>query len=219
MEILIDYREARAGVAEYLGQLSNVSIQFEQLTVGDYEIDGLFLIERKTLPDLLASIKDGRIFDQACRLAATQQRAIFILEGTSAAIQRSQFRREAIQGVLIKISVFLGIPLLRSKDAEETAKLIFYTYNQSKKLSGMNLYSRHFPHKRPTTKFKTQLHILQGIPGIGPERAKALLEHFESVQAIFSASSEEISAVSGINKKTADAICWAVKEPHGSLNI
>ena len=33
-------------------------------------------------------------------------------------------RREAIQGALITITIVLGIPLLRSKDARETARLI-----------------------------------------------------------------------------------------------
>lgn len=212
MDILIDYREAKAGVARYLQKKVDAEIRFESLPTGDYCIDGLFLFERKTLPDLIASIKDGRIFHQACRLASAQQRSIIILEGTGATIKRSQMSRESIQGVLIQISVFLGIPLLRAKNTEETAKLILYTANQANKLAGDKNYLRHFPHKRAKTKFKTQLYILQGIPGIGPRRAKALLEYFESIEAVVCAAPEEIREVSGINQKTAETICWAVKE-------
>ncbi len=212
-KIRVDHRESQSGVVGHLKELTEVDVSFQNLPVGDYCINDLFLFERKTIADLLASIKDGRIFRQACRLAAVPQRTLIILEGGSAAMNQTKMRREAIQGVLIQISVFLGIPLLRAKDAEETARLIVYTVRQSRKLTGHVNYARHFPQKRPKVKQKTQLHILQGIPGIGPNRAAALLDYFDSIEAIFSATTEQLTAVSGINQKTADTIRWAVKEP------
>jgi len=45
-----------------------VSLVIERLPLGDYLIDEVLLIERKTLPDLAAPIKDGRLFGQAHRL-------------------------------------------------------------------------------------------------------------------------------------------------------
>ncbi len=212
MQIVVDHRELKSGVAAYLQDNTDATIHFAQLPLGDYCIDDLFLFERKTLPDLLASIKDGRIFRQVCRLASSPYRSVIILEGSSSDILQSQMSREAIQGVLIQISIFLRIPVLRAKDAEETAKLILFTRNQSQKLSGEVNGTRHFPHKRPQAKHKTQLYILQGIPGIGPKRAQVLLDHFASVEAVFSASEEELLHVGGINRKTARTICWAVKE-------
>ena len=212
-KIQVDTRESRAHVADYLQQYAEVDITFQQLPVADYAVNDLFLFERKTLPDLVASIKDGRVFKQACRLAAAPQRGVFILEGSSACLRRSNMHRAAIQGLLIKISVFLSIPVLRAKDAEESARLILYTVRQSQKLTGSTNHTRHFAHKRPQAKQKTQQYILQGIPGIGPGRAEALLNHFDSVEAIFSANTEELTSVAGINQKTAETICWAVKEP------
>ena len=212
LKIQVDTRESRADVANYLQQYADVELTFQQLPLADYAVNDLFLFERKTLPDVVASIKDGRVFKQACRLAAAPQRGIFILEGSSDCLRRSKMQRAAIQGLLIKISVFLNIPVLRAKDAEESARLILYTVHQAQKLTGSPNHTRHFSHKRPQVKQKTQQYILQGIPGIGPNRALALLNHFDSVEAIFSASSEELSVVSGISQKTAKAICWAVKE-------
>jgi ERCC4-type nuclease len=217
-KIQVDTRESRAHVAYYLQKYAEVDITFQHLPVADYAVNDLFLFERKTLPDLIASIKDGRVFKQACRLAAVPQRGVFILEGSSDCLKRSNMHRAAIQGLLIKISVFLNIPVLRAKDAEESARLILYTVRQSQKLTGSANHTRHFSHKRPQAKQKTQQYILQGIPGIGPGRAEALLNHFDSVEAIFSASTEELSAVSGINQKTANTICWAVKEPDINLD-
>ncbi|RLA25849.1 MAG: nuclease [Gammaproteobacteria bacterium] len=212
-KIQVDTRESRAHVADFLQKYAEVDITYQHLPIADYAVNDMFLFERKTLPDLIASIKDGRVFKQACCLAAAPQRGVFILEGSSACLRGSNMNRAAIQGLLIKISVFLNIPVLRAKDAEESARLILYTVRQSQKLMGSTNHTRHFSHKRPQAKQKTQQYILQGIPGIGPARAGALLNHFASVEAIFSASAKELSVVSGINQKTAGTICWAVKEP------
>ena len=57
-----------------------------------------------------------------------------------------------------------------------------------------------------------QLFILQGLPGIGPEKAKRLLETFGSVNAVFQADADALQGVSGIGEKTANAIAWAIRE-------
>ena len=48
--------------------------------------------------------------------------------------------------------------------------------------------------------------ILDEIPGVGKKRKQALLAHFDSLDAIYDASYEEISEVEGINKKLAQTI-------------
>jgi ERCC4-type nuclease len=68
------------------------------------------------------------------------------------------------------------------------------------------------PGKRPRGKRKTQLNILQGLPGIGPQRAQLLLEVFGSVEAVMAASVEELAALPRVGEKTAQAIRWAVQE-------
>lgn len=45
--------------------------------------------------------------------------------------------------------------------------------------------------------------ILDGVPGIGPKRRKALLSHFPSVQAVAQASVDEIARVPGISRQLA----------------
>ncbi|MDI6693933.1 MAG: excinuclease ABC subunit UvrC [Anaerolineales bacterium] len=47
---------------------------------------------------------------------------------------------------------------------------------------------------------------LDSIPGIGPQRRKALLEHFGSIEAIKDASVEQLAALPGINPSLAEAI-------------
>jgi DNA excision repair protein ERCC-4 len=53
---------------------------------------------------------------------------------------------------------------------------------------------------------------LQGLPGIGRERAVRLLDIFGSIEAIVSASSSELQAVEGISQHLAEKIKWTVGE-------
>ena len=45
--------------------------------------------------------------------------------------------------------------------------------------------------------------ILDGLPGVGPTRKRALLTHFGSPDAVLEASREELEAVPGISGKLA----------------
>lgn len=60
--------------------------------------------------------------------------------------------------------------------------------------------------------------ILSTVPGLGPSRIKALLQHFGSVTRLRAASVEEIMEVPGIGAATADAIIQKLVQPtSGSL--
>jgi excinuclease ABC subunit C len=50
---------------------------------------------------------------------------------------------------------------------------------------------------------KTFISILDSIPGVGPRRKSALLQHFGSIQRIREASSEELAAATGMNHEQA----------------
>jgi ERCC4-type nuclease len=208
--IVVDDREARGGVPEALRRNEGVHLSLQRLSVGDYRVDDTLLFERKTLPDLVASIKDGRLFAQGLRLTQAPLRTAIILEGRSQELADSRMRREAIQGALMTLTLFLGIPLLRSMDSEETASLILLAARQ-----GRAYTSGLLPRKgtRPRGKARVQGRILQGLPGVGPERAKRLLERFGTIEDVFTASADALASVPGIGKATAEAIRWAIEEP------
>jgi ERCC4-type nuclease len=209
LSVVVDDRELSSGVVDLLRQRDEVSIRAERLPTGDYRIDELLLIERKTLVDLVASIKDGRLFTQACRLADSELWTALILEGTGRDLADSGMRREAIQGALITLTLYLGIPLLRSRDPQETAQIMLFAARQGRALASGALQRRG---RRPRGKYRTQTRVLQGLPGVGPERAKLLLERFGSVEAVMTAGRDDPESVRGIGKGTAEAIRWAVGE-------
>lgn len=209
IEIKMDDRERCSDMYRALGFFDDVLLSIDRLAVGDYEVNKTLLFERKTLPDFAASLLDGRLFNQACKLAATPQRGVIIIEGCSTDLVDTRVRREALQGALISLNISFDIPVLRSKNCDETARLIRYAALQcSQAITGA------VPRKpsRPRGKRRLQLHILQGLPGVGPARASCLLENFGSVEAVFSADPERIAKIQGIGKETANKIRWAVSD-------
>jgi len=201
--VVVDDREAGSEVVHALREMDGLEVEVRRLGLGDYCVNGILLIERKTLGDLASSIKDGRLFQQACRLASSPIRSAVILEGTAADLIRSRMRREAIQGALISLTIVLGIPVLRSRDAIESAQLMLCAARQICAISSRG-YSRRG--KRPKGRRKLQLHILQGLPGVGPGRAARLIETFGSVEAVVAATEAQLAEIQGIGIETAQAI-------------
>lgn len=209
IDIVADDREPAAGPIAFLGSIPEVSVRIERLSAGDYLADRRILFERKTLQDFALSIVDGRLFKQMLVLTKFKLRPVLILEGGGKDAEGLGVRREALQGALISISLILGIPILRAMTPEETARLIVYAARQVQSFSHA-VYQR--PGYRPKGKKSRQIYLLQGLPGVGHERALRLLEKFGSVEAVICAGREELLTVEGIGAKTADRIRWAVCE-------
>lgn len=196
-----------------LRQCADFHVTVARLPLGDYRVDGRFLFERKTLTDLVAAIKDGRLFRQVLKLCATTLQPAIILEGTSRELANCGMRWEAIQGALVTVALFCGVPLLRTRTPEETVRTMLFAARQGHTFASGALPRRG---RRPHGKRARQLFILQGLPGIGPERAHQLLAHFGNVETITRAGAEDLCSVPGIGKRIAGARRWSVEEPCGN---
>ena len=206
--IIVDDREANSKTVQELRKITGIEVLIQRLPLGDYEINGTILFERKSLIDLAASIKDGRLFRQGIKLASSPIRCAIILEGTAKDLIDSKMRREAIQGALVSLTIVLGIPVLRSKDPQETARLMLYTARQIRTMGSGTIARRV---KRPKGKRKLQLHFLQGLPGVGPERARNMLDTFGSVEKAITANQQDLLRVPGIGNHLAKKIRWMVE--------
>ena len=216
--VIADDRERKSEVIQFLSEMKNVSVGIKRLSQRDYLVDNRLVFERKTLNDFALSIIDGRLFRQAIRLVSSKYNSVLILEGAGKELTEAGIRKEAIQGALITVSIVLGIPVLRSKSPAESAHLILYAARQIKSFA-RGTVQRHG--SRPKGKRKKQLFILQGLPGVGSERAARLLDEFGSVEAVVTATREELQSVEGIGKNIANRIKWAVREqmrPYGVID-
>ena len=74
--IYIDNRET-----DLIDEFDESEITIKQLDIGDIIIEN-YLIERKTISDLAASIKDGRLREQKYRMKELNKKIIYIIEGT-----------------------------------------------------------------------------------------------------------------------------------------
>ncbi len=207
--ILADDREAASAVPDALKQIPGVDLRVQRLKIGDYEVERRCVFERKTMPDFAASIVDGRLFTQAQRLAQLDLTTALILEGRPSQTADLHVSREALQGAMISLSLIFHLPVLRALDASETARLLVYAGRQMQRHEAFN--SVRFG-RRPKRKRRLQLHILQGLPGIGPARAAQLLERFGTVQAVMTATAEHLHEVAGLGPKTVATIQDALRE-------
>ena len=211
LRIIVDDRERADGkVLASLVARDDVTVEIARLEVGDYRVERRVAVERKTIADFAASLIDGRLFQQAAALALAPERAVLTLEGREQEWRATGVRREALQGALITIGVFFGVAVLHSDAPEETARLLVYLGRQAQRAAQGGLPR---PGYRPKGKRARQLFLLQGLPGVGPERAARLLERFGSVQAVVAASADDLATVVGIGEKTAAKMRWAVQEP------
>jgi ERCC4-type nuclease len=178
-------------------------------------VDNRCVFERKTLLDFAASIMDGRLFSQAHKLARATVPAAIILEGRASDLTACRVSREALQGAMVSLSLIFRLPVLRSMEAGETAKLLLYTSQQIWRHEQDYAFRAG---RRPKNRRRRQLRILQGLPGVGPDRAVRLLDAFGSVEAVMTADPDCLAGVEGIGTKTASAIRQVLSEspvPYG----
>jgi DNA excision repair protein ERCC-4 len=117
---------------------------------------------------------------------------------------------EAIQGALITVNLFCGVPLLRTRTPDETVRTMLYAARQGQSYAAG---APPRPGYRPRGKLARQLFILQSLPGIGPGRARKLLARFGSVEGAVRAGTEDLQSIHGIGKGVADKIRWALEQP------
>src|SRR3954452_10208647 len=115
--VLVDYRERGSPIPAAL-VAAGLDIQLTDLPVGDYVLGPGLAVERKGPSDLGASIRDGRIFDQAVRLQSAFAQAVLMLEGEPRGIAEDAWR-----GAVWRL-VEDGFTVLHSLDAEDSAAWI-----------------------------------------------------------------------------------------------
>lgn len=138
MNIKIDTRESELlkkcqHTLEIVPNFKNLTIQTENLPLGDIIInDGTndrVIIERKTLTDLAASIKDGRYEEQSYRLNGIphhNHNIVYLIEGdlTKFNTFKERIDKQTLYSAMFSINYFKGFSLMRSFSIEETAMII-----------------------------------------------------------------------------------------------
>jgi ERCC4-type nuclease len=140
MKIVVDERERDLYQALYAfihSQMTPLPLQLEKevLTLGDISIrrdeddKEWVLLERKTLKDLVSSIKDGRYEEQSYRLTHSTptefqlHNICYLIEGPLNSI-RNPIERKMILGAMASLYFFKGFQVMRTSSVEDTAEWI-----------------------------------------------------------------------------------------------
>jgi Fanconi anemia group M protein len=212
LKIVVDFREARSGVANVLDKLG-VEVFFATLEIGDYVVSDRLAVERKRTDDFASSLIDGKrnLFAQLSDLARVYEKPVLIIEGTELFTSR-QINPNAIYGSLISIGIDFGVSLLYSRDEEETAAIlkVLAKREQMENKREVNPHGR----KLTSTLTEQQEYLISSIADIGPKAARNLLFHFGSVEAVMKADAKELKEVKLIGPKRAAKIREILEAPY-----
>jgi ERCC4-type nuclease len=119
--MIIDYREK-----ELIALLPSAVV--EPLDIGDIVFrindETAAIIERKTLHDLAASIRDGRYEEQAARLTATGVKVFYLIEGTEYTDRYTGVSMDTLYSAMFSLQYNRGFNMLRTYSIDETAHLL-----------------------------------------------------------------------------------------------
>jgi len=193
-KITIDYREKNSLVISELKKIG-FELDIKELKVADYIVNHV-AIERKTVSDFVSSMLNKRLFNQLEELQQYKNK-LLIIEGIdeqeiySNDHEINGVHPNAIRGFLLSILLKHKIPILFTKDAEDTAKFISILARKKPTETPLNIT------KKSLNKKERLQFIIEGFPGIGPKTAKKLLEKFKTIKNIANASEKQLQEVLG----------------------
>lgn len=118
-----------------VNHFANLKTVIEPLPLGDIIIydevncKDLLIIERKTLSDLAASIKDGRYEEQSYRLNGLphhNHNIVYLIEGDLARFNTFKERMDklTLYSAMVSIGYYKGFSIMRTNTMEETAMFV-----------------------------------------------------------------------------------------------
>jgi Fanconi anemia group M protein len=191
-------RETQSGVVAhwktYPGSFNGLSLQEDELDCGDYDLGGGVRVERKSAMDFNLAIMDKRLFGEVAKLKASADHAVYIVEGdlfTGRFHSDPQRMRESLAWMTVEQCV----ALVPSASEGYTAELLFAMANTAQHgLPALPVLRN----GKPFDPRSAQMYVVEGLPGINPLLAQALLTQFGHAGAVFSASAEQLAPVIGL---------------------
>jgi crossover junction endonuclease MUS81 len=179
MKLVIDIRERNLiesckSLIEKNITFKDIIIETQNLEVGDILIKNekdidILIIERKTIDDLVSSIKDGRYSEQSFRLNGIDHEnhnIIYLIEGP---IKNNYTEKQMIYSSLFSINYYKGFSVHRSENINESAYILL---NMCAKLNKEKS-------KKPFYQKKTKKEIKENIMEDNEEESENISENGE----------------------------------------
>lgn len=221
MKLRIDNREHK--LIELTHDNSFNFIEISTLDIGDIHIcdnsnNILIIFERKTIPDLLSSIKDGRYSEQSLRLSENNlhnHNIYYLIEGHIGKYHNENL----IYSTLCSISYFKGFSIYRTLNISETFKFLLQFYRKIEKDKRIGYYDKNNTNKETIdycstikTKKKDNINpdnilkiLLIQIPGISDKIAFTIYDKYKKLDNLLytiNNNQNELYELKIINEKT-----------------
>jgi ERCC4-type nuclease len=207
--IAVGERELGSPVAALLRTRADVDLRPDSKIAGFVVADRL-VADHFTLDRFAGAVHDGWAFRRARRLAADPRAACLILEGEPGYRASRTSNAAGLRGAVVMLSVVFGLPVLRSRSPAESACLLITAGRQLGRFDPAPPRTQGPP---PTTPAALRHRMLQAMPDIGPLRAAALLEAFETIAGLARATPRQLAATRGIGPEIADRLWKVVHDP------
>lgn len=222
VDVVVDSREAAKAsrIVEGL-RAAGLEVAVAHLSAGDYyllaeESSRPLLVERKTVTDLLNSIRDNRLWSQLKLLKEAAEKEdvdlVIVLEGWLGVVERYRsWRVQAVLRILDEVLLDWGVPILPSPNTNATARWL------ATKAKSLGRRERKRPprlrvERKPMTPAERALYVAEGLAG--PVLARRLLHHFGTLKSLANATVEELLRVEGIGEKRAKEIYEVLNTPY-----
>ena len=212
MNILIDSREKDL-ITMFSLLKPDINIITQQLALGDSIIGDKIIIERKTLTDLAASIKDGRYREQSFRLQKSLEEGfsvIYMIEG-NLDLYVGNITKDTIVRTMYSLTT-KGFQVFLTKHVKETAYFIIQIAEKIKsketKSSGVYEETEGIIQKQKNTNItrdNISIFMLCQIPGISTVTATILMDNYKHITLLIKALAENpecLESFEYINLKT-----------------
>lgn len=167
----VDFREDK--VIKEL-EFQNIQFSKNKLDVGDFVINSILIIERKSVDDLIASIYDGRYKEQKERLKQSSEYVLYIIEGVS--------NEPLIKSSILSILLRDKISVVQTNSVKETVEMLNLL---QQKMNNNFLNSNNYVVQIPKTKTKdVYIQQLCCIPGINEKIALNIKNSYPNMKAL-----------------------------------
>lgn len=155
MSVKIDCREIQlislcTNIISDSKKFQDISLVTDNLPIGDILISGNepgndIVIERKSVSDLSASIKDGRYKEQSLRLSSSNYHShniIYVIEGSwNSGFFGSTLDKDTLYGSVVSMMLLKGFSVFKTENIWDTASFICNMARKLKKTSVQMKYN------------------------------------------------------------------------------
>jgi ERCC4-type nuclease len=210
----------------------DIEIVVEPLPIGDVIISqngvDLVIIERKSLSDLAASIKDGRYEEQSYRLnghPSHNHNIIYLVEGNMLTLNQFKDRTDktTLYSAMFSLNYYKGFSVLRSMNLDETALILCNMAYKINRTHDKTAFYSNLTTISPTTSEEPQSTpsdycgvvkkvkkdnitpenigeiMLSQIPGISSVSAVAIMSQFKTLNNLVLSLNENPDCLKGIS--------------------